>query len=247
MNQKKLIKTGRRIFVAAAMVFSILSTGISSYAKTTDTAVKVTTQGTYKDKDGNYEAVIKTPKVTGKVKGLKELNSQMLTYTKSIKSTYLSDKKAAPEGRELLDTSYKTMSNTDTTLSIGINTVIVMGGSNSFSKYFTLDKKTGKVLTLKDLFKKDADYVTLISKNIIGQMKKNMEKDEDLTYFIKAESAGEGIADEFYFTKIGADQSFYIDNKGNLVIAFNKYDVAPGYMGVVSFVIPKAAISSILK
>ena len=34
-------------------------------------------------------------------------------------------------------------------------------------------------------------------------------------------------------------KTLYFDDKGDLVIVFEKYDVAPGYMGCPEFVIPR--------
>ncbi|MOA66629.1 Anti-sigma-V factor RsiV [compost metagenome] len=45
------------------------------------------------------------------------------------------------------------------------------------------------------------------------------------------------------FTSISKDQSFYINNDSKLVIVFNEYDVAPGAMGSVEFVIPTEVIA----
>ncbi len=48
------------------------------------------------------------------------------------------------------------------------------------------------------------------------------------------------------FEKISKDQNFYINSEGKLVISFDKYEVAPGYMGVVEFVIPTEILSDSL-
>jgi hypothetical protein len=48
------------------------------------------------------------------------------------------------------------------------------------------------------------------------------------------------------FDSIAKDQSFYINNEGKLVISFDKYEVAPGYMGVVEFIIPSNVIADAL-
>jgi hypothetical protein len=48
------------------------------------------------------------------------------------------------------------------------------------------------------------------------------------------------------FDKISKDQNFYINPDGKLIISFDKYEVAPGYMGIVEFVIPTDALSDIL-
>ena len=45
-------------------------------------------------------------------------------------------------------------------------------------------------------------------------------------------------SDEECFQSIEDDQSFYINNSGQLVIVFDEYEVAPGSMGMPEFVIP---------
>ncbi|MDD6333654.1 MAG: RsiV family protein, partial [Clostridia bacterium] len=38
---------------------------------------------------------------------------------------------------------------------------------------------------------------------------------------------------------IDSEQNFYFADNGNIVIVFEKYEVAPGYMGSCEFEIPK--------
>ena len=54
---------------------------------------------------------------------------------------------------------------------------------------------------------------------------------------------GNGMGTE-EFERIADDQSFYFDDKGDLVIVFEKYDVAPGYMGCPEFPIPTAVYTA---
>lgn len=213
---------------------------------------KVVTFREYIKNDGNMEANIKTPKVEGKSESVKDLNKQMQAYTDTIKKNYESDLKImmkeegadidALTNRESVTTDYEVVTDNETILSIRINTTIAMGGSNSFSKCYTLDKKTGKILQLKNLFKEDSDYQKVISQEIKEQMRAQMKEDEDKTYFIDTKDVGEG----FDFEQIKADQNFFIDNDGHLTIVFDKYEVAPGYMGVCTFTIPKKAIEKIV-
>ena len=35
------------------------------------------------------------------------------------------------------------------------------------------------------------------------------------------------------------DQSFYINERGNPVVVFAKYQIAPGYMGIQEFEVPR--------
>ena len=41
------------------------------------------------------------------------------------------------------------------------------------------------------------------------------------------------------FTTIGSDQEFYINEAGNPVVVFEKYEIAPGYMGALEYEIPR--------
>ncbi|MDY3927926.1 MAG: RsiV family protein [Clostridia bacterium] len=43
------------------------------------------------------------------------------------------------------------------------------------------------------------------------------------------------------------DQNFYINDSGNIVICFDKYEVAAGAQGCPEFEIPKSVVESINK
>lgn len=120
-------------------------------------------------------------------------------------------------------------------------TVITSASAQQVEKYYTIDRKSGEMLELKDLFKADSDYVAVISKNIKSQMKQQMAEDDKVHYWLNEETT------EWNFKEIRENQSFYINDKGELVISFDEFEVAPGYMGSVEFEIPKEALSLILK
>ena len=40
------------------------------------------------------------------------------------------------------------------------------------------------------------------------------------------------------FTELSPDAKFYINGEGNVVIVFDEYEIAPGYMGFPEFEIP---------
>ncbi|HIS60998.1 MAG TPA: DUF3298 domain-containing protein [Candidatus Scybalomonas excrementigallinarum] len=213
---------------------------------------KVVTFREYVKNDGNMEANIKTPKVEGESESVKDLNEQMEAYTNTIKKNYEADLEImmkeegadidALTNKESVTTDYEVVTDNEAILSIRMNTTIAMAGSNSFSKCYTLDKKTGKILQLKDLFQEGSNYQKVISQEIKDQMRTQMKEDEDKSYFIDTKDVGEG----FDFEQIKADQNFFIDNDGHLTIVFDKYEVAPGYMGVCTFMIPKKAIEGII-
>lgn len=98
-------------------------------------------------------------------------------------------------------------------------------------QYKTIDVANNQVLTLPSLFQDDS-YITAISQYIQEQI----ALDPD-SYF-----TAEGEA----FQSITADQTFYINKEGKLVISFDKYEIAPGYKGIVEFVIPTDCIQDSL-
>ena len=100
---------------------------------------------------------------------------------------------------------------------------------------------TGKQLQLKDLFKEDADYITVISEEIKKQMREQMEADENVRYWLEEEM------EEWNFQAITEETLFYLNEDEQLVISFNEGDVAPMYMGVVEFVIPEGVVQGILR
>ena len=98
-----------------------------------------------------------------------------------------------------------------------------------------LDKATGEIVTLSDLFRPDADYVSVLSAEVLRQMEEQMAADASLSY----------LTDEF--TAIDPEQSFYWNADGDLVLVFDEYTVAAGYMGMVEFTIPRDVYSALLK
>lgn len=102
------------------------------------------------------------------------------------------------------------------------------------NQFYTIAKQTGDVVTLADLFARESDYISVISENIKSQMRQQMAADEGMSYFLDDEDMP-----EFNFQGITERTNFYFNEKGELVIAFDEYEVAPGYMGAPEFVIPE--------
>lgn len=49
------------------------------------------------------------------------------------------------------------------------------------------------------------------------------------------------------FEAISPDENFYISESGALTLVFDKYEVAPGYMGALEFEIPTEEIRDVIK
>lgn len=94
------------------------------------------------------------------------------------------------------------------------------------NQFYTIDKQTGNVVTLEDLFVEGSDYISAISENIKTQMQEQMAADEGVIYFLDNDDMP-----EFNFQGITEQTNFYFNEKDELVIAFDEYEVAPGSMG----------------
>lgn len=115
------------------------------------------------------------------------------------------------------------------------------GSGYQWNYYYTIDLNTGERLQLKDIFQDGADYITPISENIKEQMQTQMDADEQVYYWLNDE------IEEWNFKAITDETSFYLNDKGNVVIGFDEGEVAPMYMGTVEFEIPAEALQGIRK
>ena len=130
---------------------------------------------------------------------------------------------------------------TDKYFTLKLICYMASGSGAEWNYYYTIDLETGERLLLKDLFVDGADYITPISGNIKEQMREQMAADEMVYYWLEDE------IEDWNFKAIQEDQTFYIDENGNIVISFNEGDVAPMYMGVVTFTIPGEVLADIRK
>ena len=121
---------------------------------------------------------------------------------------------------------YKITCNQNDLLSFQIMTNYQLNTSMQEYQTFNLDLASGKDITLQDLF--GADYEKIINASVRKQIKQRTEQDETASYFDGAMG----------FQGIRKNQPYYIDSKGNVVIIFEKYSIAPGYMGTQEFKIP---------
>lgn len=179
--------------------------------------------------DNGMMADISVPQIDGNVAA----NAEMDAYAKELISRYEKEVVAQlgqEEGHYALESSYEVVSDNDKYVSIRINTVETMASGAEFVKIFTVDKATGQTVSLKD-YLNSPEKLEAVSQNIKDQMAAQMAEDEGKVYFTEGEVGG--------FTGLTGDENFYLNEAGELVIVFGEYEVAPGYMGTVSFTIPK--------
>ena len=120
---------------------------------------------------------------------------------------------------------YDVKYNTDGIVSLGIYKTESIGSAYDTAYFYNFDLESQKEITLKDFY--GEDYKRIIDEQIMNQIKERIAQ-EDAIYF-------EG------FEGIKEDQVFYINEKGNPVIVFDKHEIAPEFMGMQSFEIVNPA------
>ena len=115
------------------------------------------------------------------------------------------------------------------------------GSGYQWNYYYTIDLNTGERLQLKDIFAEGAVYITPFRENIKELMREQMAADETIYSWLEDE------IEEWNFKAITDETSFYLNDKGNVVIGFDEGEVAPMYMGTVEFEIPAEALQGIRK
>lgn len=208
--------------------------------------VRVVTFGRFEVQEDGYEAKIVTPKIEGLLnKELEEkLNKEFQENANAVICAFEKDVKELKEvyGDDFhlgVEANYTVRTDNEDILAIDSYIVNTVASSSTKHSFYNIDKKTGILIELESLFKKDADYVTPISEHIISEMRKQNE--EGTGYFWVDED------DIAPFEKIKEAQNFFINDNGNIVICFDKYEVAAGAQGCPEFEIPNEVIKNILK
>lgn len=234
--------SNKKIIGSAAVVAIILGINVSpvfadavSDIPIVGRIVKLVTVKNYTLNKNNVEADIKVPAIEGLGnKQLEEnINKELIENGKKLYEDLVEELPSLSNQMKYIGGDYKIEADNDRFLSIETSKEEIQASSYSTKKHYTIDKDKQIVLTLPMLFK-DNNYIEEISDDIKTQMINNMREDNNLIYFLKSDQ-NEKSTD--YFDKIKEDQDFYINNDGNLVVCFNKYEVAPGYMGNLEFTI----------
>lgn len=251
MKRKNIINKSVIAAAVAGVVFvgSINLSSEISYALSEvpvlGSIVRVLTFKTFELKDNNFDAELKTPAIEGLDSKLEAmLNQKYLDENQKLYDDFMKEidelKKADMDEAHMgIASGYEVKTDTDKLLVIGRYVVNTAGSSSTTIKYDTIDKQNKLLITLPSLFKDEA-YIDIISENIKAQMKEQM-KDENNVYWLEDEMMGDEN-----FSKIDKNQSFYITKDNQLVIAFDKYEVAPGYMGNPEFIIPSELLKDVL-
>lgn len=260
-NAKKVRKRKRLLgrFSAAAAVLLLIFI-LPSTSKTIAYAmqripvlgevIRVVIPEEYRYESDRYQADVSVPRLvadeseTGSAAGIKrsvdKINREVDLLTERLIKQFEADVKYG-ESYGGVTVSHKVLTNTEQWFSLRIDVYEAAGSSNFYSYFYHINKRTGDIAQLKDIFKQGSDYRAVISNEIKKQMKKEMDADPDLVYWLNDPEMKDGN-----FKEIQENQKFYFDKYGNIVICFDKYEVAPGYMGPSEFTIDSRVIDKYL-
>jgi len=208
--------------------------------------VKVMTFGHYEYKSDTVDATVDTPAITGlSNKDLEnKLNKEFAAYSSALIGAFEKEVKEwqqeypSDSAHFGMDSGYQVLTNTEDYLSIDIYLVNTAASSSTVEKFYTINKKTQKLLTLSGLFIKNADYEAVLEKYVIKEMKNQMKSGEHTYWIDEPNMMPEKL--------ITPNTLFYINKENQLVLCFEKYSVAPGCEGSPEFPIPKNIIADIL-
>lgn len=236
--------------VAAAVLFTVgLNTNPTMAKSLVDIpvigqVVQVLTFTKYEMEKDAYTAEIQVPNISGSSADIEALNEKYAEEGKTLYEQFKADIEEMEAGNMSLSSGYVIETDTDEILSFGRYVEVIVASSSTVMKYTTIDKNAETVITLPSLFKNDR-YIEIISRYIEEELRNRMiETEGSDMYWI----GGTEYHDESFgvFEGITPDQNFYITEDGKLVLSFDEYEIAPGYMGLVTVEIPTKLLQDVL-
>ena len=115
---------------------------------------------------------------------------------------------------------YEVKTHTDRYLSVAVTGAENWTSAYSETRYYNFDLEKGRQVTLSDLL--GENYAAIADESILSQIPEK-EAESGLDYQEEA------------FTGVTGDTKFYINEAGNPVVVFEKYEIAPGAAGRPEF------------
>ena len=248
-SRKRMGKTIGWAAAAAALVLVIVPNTSAEAAYAMEQipilgdVIRAVTIRNYQYEDENFLADIEEVRLENvKMEGsIQTINESIEEMTDRLIARF-EEQVEQGEGHSGIYAGHEVVTDTDTWFTLRIHVTEIEASGFQYQYYYHIDKTTGEIATLKDLFKEGADYITPISENIKEQMREQMQADESKVYWVDSK---EEMGHQFEAVK--ADQNFYVNQNGQIVICFDEYEVAPGYMGLVEFTVDEEAVAAIRK
>ena len=204
--------------------------------------IKVITVRNYFYSDDYHEMDIDVPKVSGEDGDAADyINNDVNKLTDTLVKQFYKDLDSIGDsGHSSIYVDYETVTNTESWFTLKMRVHEAAGSSNTYYKYYHIDKKSGKIIKLSDL-SEDEGFLETLEKEIRQQMRSQMDNDSSKIYWLDDSVIGKD------YVAVTPEHNFFWNENGDLVIVFDKYEVAPGAMGTPEFTVDKALISDMLK
>ena len=175
------------------------------------------TGNTELEKRINYEIMLKMNEI------LKEAEQRAAEYKEAVIETGGKEEDYQPINIQI---DYEVGYSSEKKVSFVILKSETLASAYTERFFYNIDIETGKKLNLRDVL--GNDYKKIVDEAIYKEIEER-SKNPDNIFFTKDENGFSGIENEY--------QNFYINSDGKVVIVFEKYEIAPGYMGTQEFVI----------
>ena len=204
-------------------------------------AARILTFRSYERDEGDWKISVEIPSVEMIAKDTNGLDSALNQEIYDLCSQYADEaverareyKKAFMEtgGTEEeweahdinIHVGYEIKAQTERYLSFAVQGTENWSAAGSETRYYNIDLKDYKMVTLADVLGRD--YVRIANESILRQMEDRKKKD-GIAFWSGSEGGFTGITDK---------TAFYMNENGNPVIVFDKYEIAPGAYGKLEF------------
>ncbi len=155
-----------------------------------------------------------------------DINSLILktidTYLDEIKGF---DKNPGTAHKLIVEIDFENYYSDDDIFSFSINSSQILADSHLQKKFFTINPTTGEIYNVEHFL--GSDYQNIILTTVKKQIAENTKNNPNLIYF----------DEEVNNLKISIDQPFYINKDNQVVVVFDQFQIAPGYMSLPSFIV----------
>lgn len=159
-------------------------------------------------------------------KKVDEIVKEQAILDKEYKEAYLETGGKEEDFNKIeMTVDYKLHYSSENVISFEISKYQTLAPAYNEVYFYNTDLETGKYITMKDIL--GDDYDKIIKEKVEKQMIDRVKENPDLSYDI----------DYFKDMEIKDDRKFYIKENGEVVVFFEKYEVASGFMGPQNFVV----------
>lgn len=130
-----------------------------------------------------------------------------------------------------IDINYEIKSSNEEYVSFIITKYETTASAYCEQYFYNIDLKSGRELTIKDLI--GSSYKEVVTKQIEEQLE---NLDEERKFYL--------FDDIVISDLISENTEFFINQDGNLVVVFNKYEIAAGAAGMFEFIIRQWTVNS---